>query len=151
MFRLCSKFFFNPQSQSGFLLDYRFIHEHNRYLIANRVDPVTTHAFQAAAIGLQLDFGLTGRTAKDFEKIRIDAHHLKLIVDNWLFDGAITINYQLSIINYQLSTCLTSVRDGLYDAFVEIMSQSNSHRSPYPAIPNQEGVEAFYGPSNRVN
>jgi hypothetical protein len=74
-------FLLNPHSafripQSRFLLDYRFIHEHNRYLIANRVDPVTIHAFQAAAIGLQFDFFLTGWTAKDFEKIRIDAHQV---------------------------------------------------------------------------
>ena len=54
----------------------RFIDEHDRNLIANRVKPVAGHATEPAAIGFRFNFGPASRTNQDFEEFCADGHLL---------------------------------------------------------------------------
>ena len=54
--------------------DLRLVHQHDRDLIADRVDAVALDAFEPAVIGLQLDHGLANGAHENFQQFFADSH-----------------------------------------------------------------------------
>ena len=55
-------------------VDGRFVDEHHRNLIANRVEPVTGYAPEPAPIGFQFHFCPASRTDQNLEEFCADCH-----------------------------------------------------------------------------
>ena len=56
------------------LLYGRFIDQHDRNVIADRVNPPASGAFETGAIGLQLEIRLVQRTHKNIKEFFADRH-----------------------------------------------------------------------------
>src|SRR5205807_53982 len=50
-----------------FIFDRRFVDQHHRNIITNRVNTLAVDAFQCAAVRFQLNFGATSRANQNFE------------------------------------------------------------------------------------
>jgi hypothetical protein len=71
---------FSMPRADGLLFDLRFVYQHYRNVVANRVYPFALRAFQAAFVGLELQVGLAERAHQDFQKILAECHRFDLQV-----------------------------------------------------------------------
>jgi hypothetical protein len=55
-------------------LDASLVYEHDRDVIADRVDAFAFDAFEATLVRLEFHGGLTERTHEDFEQVFTDRH-----------------------------------------------------------------------------
>jgi hypothetical protein len=65
-----------------FGFEFGFVHQHNRNVVADGINTVAVKAFQATAIGLQLDTRLTRGTTDNLQKVRTQTHWASLL-ERW--------------------------------------------------------------------
>ena len=65
---------FARQDDKG--VDLRFIDQHHRDVVANGIDPLAFHAFQAVFVLFQLDRSFAERTDENFQQILADGHNV---------------------------------------------------------------------------
>ena len=58
----------------------RFVNQHHRNVITNRIDALALGAFQPAAIRLQFDFSLARGAGKYLQQILTNRHSLNLLI-----------------------------------------------------------------------
>jgi hypothetical protein len=57
-----------------FILDLRFVNEHNRNIVANWIDALALDTFQTAAVGLQLNFRAAGGANQNLKQLFTNGH-----------------------------------------------------------------------------
>jgi hypothetical protein len=67
---VCFATYFRP----ALLVDSRFVNQHDRNTVVDRVEAVARDAPQAAPVGLEFDFGPACGTDQNFEKVSADRH-----------------------------------------------------------------------------
>ena len=65
--------------------DRGFVDEHDRDIVANRINAAASDAAQTAVVGFQFHPRLTGRTNKNLEQIGADCHILPILEGRQFF------------------------------------------------------------------